>query len=142
LRRFGEECVRRPFRFSNIGLELGLRGVKQECAHSPNEISALNPELGLRDIPRQLAQRRRQSQRLWRTILFRSILHPSRDEVVRISPPPGLLFLSSPRRLAIGLATRTLTKADSGIRTKPTAANTTRSLRGIWHGQPSSPRHL
>jgi hypothetical protein len=58
-RRFRGKCAYRPFRICNIGLELGLRGLKQHYAQMANEISTLNPELELRGLPGKFAQWRR-----------------------------------------------------------------------------------
>jgi len=132
----GGKCVHRPCRNNGISPQLVLRGSKQDCAENPNEISAFDPELVLRDVPGKSAQWRRQPQRLGRLIWIAAFLYPAGDEVVRISIPPRLLRLNSAGRLAIRLTTSALTQSDSRITPKPSAANTTGSLSGVWHGDP------
>jgi hypothetical protein len=105
----------------------------------PNEISALNSELELRGLPGKLAQWRRQSQRFGRWLLVSTRLDPFPDEVVRMRFSPRLLFPFAAGSLAVWVFTSALTGSDSWIGTKPAAANTTRSLSGISHGDSASP---
>ena len=73
------------------------------------------------------------------SIALLTILYPPRIKVVGMIRPPDLLLLPSAGLLTIGVSASTLTSPDSGIRTEPTAANRTRSLSGLRHGDSSSP---
>ena len=141
LRRCEGKCAGKSKSINTIGLELGLRGIEHSLAHNPNEIRALNPELGLRDVPGKSVQWRRQPERFRRPFPLRPILDPARDEVVGMPLPPCLLLLSPPCGLAIRVAACALTRSDSGIGTEPVAANRTRFLSGVRHGDSSSPLH-
>jgi hypothetical protein len=115
-----------------------LRRPQQNSAENRNEISTLDPELGLRDVPGKLVQWRTDLQRFRLSIALLTILYPARIKVVGMIRPPDLLLLPSPGVLTIGVSASTLTSPDSGIRTEPTAANRTRSLSGLGHGDSSS----
>src|ERR1035441_158981 len=121
--------------------ELVFRGPDHWCSHNPNEISALRPELVFRERPGKLVQRRGQPQRFWRGWgLRRALVDPPGDGVAWVPAAPTGLRLLPARGLAFRLPAGMLA-ASSRVRPEPPAANRTRSLPGLRHGDASwSPR--
>src|ERR1017187_10573737 len=140
-RRKGE-CAGKSRRINEIRPELVFRGPDHYCSHNPNEISALRPELVFRERPGKLVQRRGQPQRFWRGWgLRRALVDPPGDGVAWVpAAPTGLGFLPA-RGLAFRLPAGMLAVSYSRVRPGPPAADRTRSLPGLWHGDASwSPR--
>lgn len=135
--RRGGKCAGKPFRISEIRLELVFRGLDEKCAHNGNEISALAGELVFRHVPGKLVQRRRRTERFGVGVLV-ALLDPIGGGVSGIAgAPTGLGFLA-PGRLAVRLAASVLAVADSVIRLEPPAADPAGPLAGIGHAGSSS----
>lgn len=135
--RSGGKCAGKPFRISEIRLELVFRGLHQECAHNRNEISALALELVFRDVPGKLVQRWGRAERFGGGILV-ALFDAIGGGVAGVaSTPTGLCFLS-PGFLAVWLAAAVLAVAESVIRLEPPAADPAWPLPGIGHAGTSS----
>ena len=98
----------------------------------------MGPELVFRELPGKLVQRRGQAQWFRRGLcLRRALVNPPGDGVPRVPAAPTGLRLLPPRGLAFRFATGTLAVSCSRVRPEPTAADRTRSLPGLWHGDAS-----
>jgi hypothetical protein len=135
------KCIGKPCFISGMSLELVLRDPKQDGAQNANEIRALNPKLVLRDVPGKSAQWWWQPERFRRPTLIPALLYPPRKKVVGMALPPRLLRLHAAGCLALRISASSLTGSNSWIGAEPPAANATRFLWSIGHGDPSSP-HL
>ncbi len=119
--------------------ELVFREPDQECRQNRNEISALGSELVFRELPGKLVQWGGYAQHLRRWLgLGRPLIDPVGDGVARVAAAPTGLGLLSALRLAFRLPAGVLPVAYSRVWPKPPAADRTRSLPDIWHGDASS----
>ena len=118
--------------------ETGLLRRQGKCAGKPCRINEIRPELVFREIPGKPVQRRGQPQRFGRgLVLRRALVDPPGDGVARVPAAPTALGLLPPRRLTCRLPAGMLAVPYSRIRPEPPAADRTRSLPGLWHGDPS-----
>jgi hypothetical protein len=134
LRRRGK-CAGKSRWISEISPELVFRSPDHQCSHSPNEISALGSELVFRQLPRELVQGGGQTQ--WfrrRGGLRRALVDPPCDGVAWVPPTPTSLGLPPARCLAFWLPAGLLALSYSRVRPEPLAADRTRSLPDLWHG--------
>jgi hypothetical protein len=140
-RRKGK-CAGKSRGINQIRPELVFRGSDHQCSHNPNEISPLCSELVFRKVPGKLVQGRGKSQWFWRWLSLRHpLINPVGDGVARVPAPPTGLALLPPRRLTLRFTAGVLAVSYSRVRPEPPAADRTRSLPGLWHGDASwSPR--
>jgi len=120
----------------------GLRfasGIQYGAAGNSRGINDIRAELVFRQVPGKSAQRDGQTQRFRRLRLGVALLNAVGDGVIRIGGPPPGLGLLPPRRLALRLAARLLTRPHSHMRSEPPAADRAGSLAGLGHGELSSP---
>jgi hypothetical protein len=135
--RGGGKCAGKPFRISEIRLELVFRGFQEKYASNRNEINTLALELVFRQIPGKLAQGWGRAERFGVGVLV-TLLDPIRGGIAGIAgAPTGLCFLA-PGLLAARLAAGVLAVADSVIRLEPPAAYLAWPLPGIGHAGSSS----
>ena len=128
---------------NQIRAELVFRRPDHKCSHNPNEISPLWPELVFREIPGKLVQRRGQTQRFrLRTLWIRPLVDPPRGGITRVAAAPTGLGLLPACHLALRLPTGVLAISCPRVRPEPPAANRTRSLPGLWHGDDSTSSRL
>jgi len=137
--RLGGKCAGKPFRISEIRLELVFRGLHEKSAHNRNKISALRPELVFCEIPGKFVQWWRGADRDPGAGLVAVAARDAvGDGVVGIAgTPTGLGFLAT-GLLAVRLAAGVLAVADPVIRLEPTAADPAGPLAGIGHAGSSS----
>jgi hypothetical protein len=135
--RGGGKCAGKPFRISEIRLELVFRGLDEKCTHNRNEISALAGELVFRHVPGKSVQRRGCTERFGVGVLV-ALLKAIGGGVGGIAGAPGGLGFLAPGLLAVRLAAGLLAVADSVIRLEPPAADSAWPFPGIGHARSSS----
>jgi len=135
--RRGGKCAGKPFRFSEIRLELVFRDLDEKCAHNSNEISALAGELVFRHVPGKSVQGWGRAEWFGVRVLV-ALLEAIGGGVGGIAGAPTGLGPLAPGLLAVRLAAGALAIADSVIRLEPPAADPAGPLPGIGHAGTSS----
>src|ERR1017187_1589576 len=124
--------------FSMADAGTGLSRRRGKCAGKSRGINEIRPELVFRDVPGSLVQWGGHAQGFRRGWCLRhAAINPPGDGVARVpAAPTGLGFLP-PRRLAFRIPAGMLAATYSPVWAEPPAANRTRSLPGLWHGDAS-----